>query len=85
MVDNVTIPNIVRFNVTVTHTPVSNGPAYNIKVNDGSKQFSVYWGIESVGLTIGDPNLQIVDDKIMTLTQTRLGKYKGCPECIFSS
>ena len=75
MVDSVTVPNIVRFNVTVTHSNISYGSAHNVKVHDGSTQFSVYWGIESVGLAINDPNLQIVGDKIMTLSRTRLGIY----------
>ena len=82
MVDSVTVPNIVRFNVTVTHSNISYGSAHNVKVHDGSTQFSVYWGIESVGLTISDPNLQIVGDKIMTLSQTRLGMYSVFYNCI---
>ena len=75
MVNDTVLPNIIRFTTTVSHDAGSYGSAYDVKMNDGSYKFDVFFGDQMTGPAIGSPGFQIIADKIMVWTLNSLGRF----------
>ena len=61
--DSASTPDIMRFNVSVGHAALSNGPAYDVKLSGGNDYFDIYWRDGFVGPSLS--SLAISDTKFV--------------------
>ena len=61
MVDNTTLPNLVRFTSKVSHPASSTGSAYDVSIRDSKTDWKIYFH-NAMTPSLGTPGLQVTDD-----------------------
>ena len=74
MVNDTVLPNVVRFNVSVTHTASSTGDAHTVQILTGSQRMDVIFGDMIPPFNPSHPEITVTDKTIIQWDKDTLSR-----------